>query len=164
MWQWLTAWFETHLPLPAWQQRPKWQWSLLVIIGLLILFFPYPITSAAPQERLFRLEASQFSYNPGVIKVNPGDQVTIELVALDVVHGLAIDGYNLQTSADPGQTASLSFVADRKGSFRFRCTEACGNMHPFMIGKLQVGDNPLLWRVGQLASLLLVVVLWRTTR
>jgi heme/copper-type cytochrome/quinol oxidase subunit 2 len=164
MWQRLKAWFEAHLPLPAWQRRPKWHWSLLAIIGLLILFFPYPITSAAPQERFFRLEASQFSYNPGVIKVNPGDQVTIELVALDVVHGLAIDGYDVQTSADPGQTASLSFVADRQGSFRFRCTETCGNMHPFMIGKIQVGHNDLLWRAGLLASMLLLGVLWRAIR
>ncbi len=44
-------------------------------------------------ERVFRIEASQFAYNPGEIRVNPGDTVTIELISTDVVHGLYVDGY-----------------------------------------------------------------------
>jgi heme/copper-type cytochrome/quinol oxidase subunit 2 len=77
-----------------------------------------------------------------------------------VVHGLSIDGYNLETTADPGQTARLTFVADRQGSFRFRCTVTCGNMHPFMIGKLRVGQNALLWRGALLAGLVLIAGVW----
>jgi heme/copper-type cytochrome/quinol oxidase subunit 2 len=160
----LRFWQNIRSLAPAWLGWKRWHWLLLAIVALLILFLPLPRVSAAPQERVFRLEASQFAYSPEVLKVNTGDRVTIELVALDVVHGLAIDGYNLQTSADPGQTASLTFVADRQGSFRFRCTQTCGNMHPFMIGKLQVGHNDLLWRVGLLASVFLLAVVWRTTQ
>jgi hypothetical protein len=78
----------------------------------------------------------------------------------DVVHGLSIDGYKLATTADPGQTARLTFVADRRGSFRFRCTMTCGNLHPFMIGKLQVGQNTLLWRAILLSGLALVGGTW----
>jgi heme/copper-type cytochrome/quinol oxidase subunit 2 len=88
--------------------------------------------------------------------------VTIELAATDVVHGLSIDGYGLETSTDPGQTSRLSFVADRQGSFRFRCTVTCGNMHPFMIGKLQVGQNDQLWRATMLLGLALVAGVWRS--
>jgi hypothetical protein len=40
----------------------------------------------------------------------------------------------------------------------------CGNLHPFMIGKLQVGQNSLLWRGAALAALVLIAGLWRASR
>lgn len=135
---------------------PVWRWGILALLTLLILFLPVPGNAAEPVERTFQIEASQFTYSPAVFSVNPGDRVTIELMATDVVHGLSIDGYKLETTSDPGQTARLTFVADRRGIFRFRCTVTCGNLHPFMIGKLQVGQNELLWRGALLAGLALI--------
>jgi len=133
----------------------------LAVLASLALFTPYPASATTPTERVFRIEASQFAYSPAVLSVNPGDRVTIELAATDVVHGLSIDGYNLAITSDPGQTARLSFVADRQGSFRFRCTVTCGNLHPFMIGKLKVGQNMVLWRAVALSGLALVAGAWR---
>jgi heme/copper-type cytochrome/quinol oxidase subunit 2 len=137
------------------------RWYLLIGLVLVVLFAPVPGKAAEPVERTFRIEASRFQYSPAVLQVNPGDRVTIDLVAQDVVHGLSIDGYNLAITADPGQTARLTFIAGRQGSFRFRCTVTCGNMHPFMIGKLKVGQNTLLWRVIALSGLTLVAAAWR---
>jgi heme/copper-type cytochrome/quinol oxidase subunit 2 len=97
-----------------------------------------PVQSIAPQERTFRIDARQYAYSPSEIHVNPGDTVTFELVSTDVVHGLYVDGYGVSVEADPGRTATLTFVADQPGSFRFRCNVTCGAMHPFMIGKLTV--------------------------
>ncbi len=134
----------------------SWRWAALSGLALLVLLLPLPVVPTTPAERTFQIEASQFSYKPAVLSVNPGDRVTIELLATDVVHGLSIDGYELETASDPGQTARLTFVADRQGSFRFRCTIACGNLHPFMIGKLQVGQNELLWRSALLAVLTVI--------
>jgi heme/copper-type cytochrome/quinol oxidase subunit 2 len=57
---------------------------------------------------------------------------------------------------DPGQTASLTFVADQPGTFRLRCSVTCGALHPFMIGKLNVGPNELLAR-GIVLSVLAVL-------
>jgi heme/copper-type cytochrome/quinol oxidase subunit 2 len=131
-------------------------------IALLVLLLPFPVKATAPVERIFRIEAGRFEYSPAILRAGPGDHVIIELVATDVVHGLSIDGYDLETSADPGQTARLSFVADQQGSFRFRCTVTCGNMHPFMIGKLQVGQNDRMWRAAALMTLVLVAVAWRS--
>lgn len=117
-----------------------------VIVGVFFLLAtPLRAWSGTPARRVVRIEASQYQFKPGDIVVNRGDIVTIELVASDVVHGLYLDGYELQITADPGQTARLTFVADRAGVFRFRCAVACGAMHPFMIGKLRVGPNYLLW-------------------
>ncbi len=70
-----------------------------------------------------------------------------------MVHGLYLDGYDLEIRTDPGQISELSFTADKAGSFRFRCSVTCGDLHPFMIGKLQVGPNQLMWRGAGLAVL-----------
>ncbi len=136
------------------------RWIVIGLLALAIVVMPDPIALAAPAEQHFRIEASRFQYTPEAIHVNPGDHVTIDLIATDVVHGLYIDGYALNITADPGQTASLSFVADRPGSFRFRCSVTCGALHPFMIGKLSVGSNDLLWRAIGLGALAVVAGIW----
>lgn len=124
--------------------------------GLVVAFAPLPVQSIAPQERTFRVEARQFAYSPSELKVNPGDTVTIELVSTDVVHGLYIDGYGISVEADPGQTTRITFVADKPGSFRFRCQVTCGAMHPFMIGKFTVGTNS--WLIRSVGLLVLALV------
>ena len=132
---------------------------LLSLAGLVVAFAPLPVPVLAPQERVFRIDARQFSYSPSELAVNPGDTVTIQLASTDVVHGLYIDGYDLSVEADPGQTATLKFTADQSGSFRFRCNVTCGAMHPFMIGKLTVGTNDWLLRSSGLSVIAVLGVL-----
>ncbi len=127
--------------------------------GLVVVFAPLPIPTLTPQERTFRIDARQFAYSPSELKVNTGDKVTIQLVSTDVVHGLYMDGYDISIEADPGQTTTLTFVADKPGSFRFRCNVTCGAMHPFMIGKLTVGSNHWLYRSIGLAILAIMGVI-----
>jgi heme/copper-type cytochrome/quinol oxidase subunit 2 len=122
--------------------------------ALVLAFAPFPAAShPLPVVRTFRVEASQFAYLPAELSVNPGDTVVIQLVSTDVVHGLYIDGYNLSVEADPGQTKTLTFTANQPGAFRFRCNVTCGAMHPFMIGKLNVGGNINLVRAAGLSLL-----------
>ena len=128
------------------------------LAGLVVAFAPLPAQPVPTKERTFRVDAGQFAYSPSELTVNPGDTVTIELVSTDVVHGVYVDGYDISVEADPGQTATLTFVADRPGSFRFRCNVTCGAMHPFMIGKLSVGANSWLFRSVGLATLAMVGV------
>ncbi len=122
--------------------------------ALVVAFAPFPATSHTLNTvHTFRIKASQFAYEPSELNVGPGDTVVIQLVSTDVVHGLYIDGYDLSVEADPGQTKTLTFTANKPGSFRFRCSVTCGAMHPFMIGKLNVGTNTGLVRAAGLALL-----------
>ena len=130
-----------------------------VATGLVVAFAPLPVPPSAPKEKIFRIDARQCAYSPSELKVNAGDKVTIELVSHDVVHGLYVDGYNVSVEADPGQTATLTFIADKAGAFRFRCNVTCGAMHPFMIGKLTVGSNQWLYRSIGLGFLAMAGVL-----
>lgn len=126
---------------------------LFVMAGLVVAFAPLPVPAITPQERTFQIDAHQFAYSPSELKVNEGDTVIIQLVSSDVVHGIYVDDYDISVEADPGQSATLTFVADKPGSFRFRCNVTCGAMHPFMIGKLTVGTNNWLYRSIGLAVL-----------
>ncbi|HET6446205.1 MAG TPA: cupredoxin domain-containing protein [candidate division Zixibacteria bacterium] len=141
-----------------------WPWFLLALLALSISFIPLPTSTAVPGSKKLRISASQYEFSPAVTRVNVGDRVTIELLSTDVVHGLYLDGYDLEVIADPGQTATLSFIADKSGTFRFRCLVTCGPLHPFMIGKLKVGSNTLLWRGLALAVLAAAIGFWRLRR
>ncbi len=134
----------------------KKRWALILAIGLagiLVGFAPPPVRAAQGVQRTIRVEASQFAYLPAVIRVDPGDTVTLEIVSMDVVHGLYVDGYGISATADPGQTARLTFTADRPGSFRIRCNVTCGALHPFMIGEQQVGTDTGVYRAIGLTAL-----------
>jgi heme/copper-type cytochrome/quinol oxidase subunit 2 len=102
-----------------------------VMVGLVLAFAPLPAQPITPQERTFRIDARQYAYSPSELDVNTGDTVTLQLISNDVVHGLYVDSYDISLEADPGQAATLTFVADKPGSFRFRCNVTCGAMHPF---------------------------------
>lgn len=132
--------------------------------AFLILALPWPAFASAPTERVIRIDASRFEYTPATFTVNPGDHVTLELAPTDVVHGLHLDGYNLTVAAEPGQTAHLTFTADRAGTFRFRCSVTCGPLHPFMIGTLTVGGNDFTWRAAGLSLLAVVAAVWGRRR
>jgi cytochrome c oxidase subunit 2 len=106
---------------------------------LFILFFT-SIPALAGQQ-LFEIKARKFSYNPNMIKVNKGDEVTIRLLSEDVTHGLYLDAYGLETKAHPGQDGVISFIADKTGRFSFRCSATCGEFHPYMVGFLVVRPN-----------------------
>jgi plastocyanin len=123
-----------------------------LIAALLVIFLPLPVL-AAPTARTIRVEANNSAYAPAELRVNPGDRVTIELVVKDVAHGLTIDGYPVDLHAEPGQTARITFVAGRAGTFKLRCSVACGSLHPFMTGKFIVGPNLLFLRAAGLALL-----------
>ena len=138
--------------------------GVLIVGALLVAFTPLPKPKVVPSTHNFQVAASNFAFSPAEFYVNPGDQVTIELSATDVVHGLYIDGYDLEISAEPGKPAKLSFVAENEGIFRLRCSVTCGDMHPFMIGKLRVGPNTLLWRGIGITLLAIFAVIFTPRR
>ncbi len=110
---------------------------LLAVVGVGIgKYLPFP--SHQPRTVEYTLKASTFSYSPERIRVNKGDNVVVKLQPQDVTHGFYLDGYNLETHASPGEEATLKFVANTPGQFRFRCSQTCGPLHPFMVGEMNV--------------------------
>lgn len=138
------------------------RYSRLAIAALTVLltgaafFAPLPINAAPPQARSIVVDARAFGYEPASLTINRGDTVTLQLESSDARHGLFLDGYELDVTAEPGQSHQFTFVADRAGKFKFRCSVTCGALHPFMIGELRVEPNAPFLRA--IAATLIVTV------
>ncbi|MHB8619765.1 MAG: cupredoxin domain-containing protein [Chloroflexota bacterium] len=122
---------------------PRW---LPVALGLIVVSAAVLLLAEAgylaPQPTLhdvnIHLEARQFAFTPATFQVHQGDHVHLQLQSDDVTHGFYLDSYGVETMAQPGRPATVDFVADRAGTYRFRCSATCGPLHPFMIGELTV--------------------------
>lgn len=134
-----------------------------LVVALAVVLVPLPYSSA-PAIRHVTLTAEQFAFEPSVVRVNRGDRIVFDLQTTDVVHGLYIDDYGIDIRFEPGVAEQVEFVASKAGKFRYRCSVACGTLHPFMIGELVVGPNqPYLRAVGLVLVVLAATLymLWR---
>jgi nitrous-oxide reductase len=81
-------------------------------------------------------------FSPDVIRVNKGDEVTVHITNIeqtrDELHGFAINEYNINIVADPGETKSITFTADKAGVYAYYCTNFCSALHQEMQGYLLV--------------------------
>ncbi len=139
-------------------------WVLFGLVALTVLVAPLPGAGGAGTREI-ALDATQFEFAPGRVRVNQGDRVVITLTASDVVHGFYLDGYGLEQRVELGIAEQIAFTADRPGKFRFRCAVSCGPLHPFMIGELIVERNTPYWRaigVVLVATASMLVHLWQS--
>jgi heme/copper-type cytochrome/quinol oxidase subunit 2 len=133
---------------------------IVVVLCVTVLAVGAASTTAdgIPGERSVDIVARRYAFDPAVIRAERGDRLRLRFASLDVVHGFHLEGYDIDVTVEPlrrevhvrrgaGPLESVSevtFVADRPGKFRFRCSKTCGAMHPFMTGELIVGPNRLL--------------------
>lgn len=127
--------------------------GVFLVLGGVVLVAPWPAPAPSAAVREIVLRARQYAYAPGVFRVLRGERITLVLEAEDVTHGLYVDGYGVDLVAVPGRPARESFVADRPGMFRLRCSKVCGTLHPFMLGELVVEPNSPFGRAVGLAIL-----------
>jgi nitrous-oxide reductase len=89
-----------------------------------------------------KMVAVRSTFTPTSFEVNQGDRVTIHVTNIeqttDELHGLGINDYNINIVIDPGETKSVTFVADKPGVFPFYCTNFCSALHQEMQSYLLV--------------------------
>ena len=110
----------------------------------------------APKPKMERIErkdgtveifmtAIRSHFNPEHITVKEGDRVVWRITnierAVDATHGFAVPAYNINLSLEPGETATIEFVADTPGTFPFYCSEFCSALHLEMVGYFMVEPN-----------------------
>ncbi len=83
-----------------------------------------------------KMVAVRSSFDPIKLEVNQGDKVTIHITNIeqttDELHGLGLAEYNLNIVIDPGETKTVTFVADKPGVFPYYCTNFCSALHQEM--------------------------------
>jgi nitrous-oxide reductase len=85
---------------------------------------------------IVKMVAVRSSFEPLKLEVNQGDKVTIHITNIeqttDELHGLGINEYNINIVIDPGETKTVTFVADKPGVFPYYCTNFCSALHQEM--------------------------------
>ncbi|MEE9536778.1 MAG: 4Fe-4S binding protein, partial [Desulfobacterales bacterium] len=141
----------------------KKAWILIVLTLVVAVAIPlsFQLLPAETRTHTLSLEAKKYGYSPYRIIVNKGDKIVLKPTSLDATHGFLLDGHPIEfimrkgatflkytwqdedgkLQADWDRVSEVEFVADKAGKFTFRCTQTCGNLHPFMTGELIVKPN-----------------------
>ena len=74
------------------------------------------------------------------MEVNAGDTVVLRITGLDdgsgSGHGFSLSEFNVNRAIRDGLTITIQFIANKRGTFTFRCSVVCGSGHNSMNGVL----------------------------
>lgn len=99
----------------------------------------------------FRIEARQWSFEPAIIQVDPGDKVRFILTGIDIEHGFAINELGINLALPPEEVVVHEVVIPTdiaEGIYTMYCSVFCGIGHPYMKGQMIIGDPELFLGVG----------------
>ena len=96
-----------------------------------------PVVKAQPVKE-FAITAKRWTFTPNTITVNEGDLVKLTITSIDVTHGFSLSAFGVNERLSSGNTVSVEFTADKKGTFSFFCNVSCGTGHSGMRGTLIV--------------------------
>ena len=88
-----------------------------------------------------RAIGQQYSFTPQCVVVPANTPVTLRATSADVVHGLLIEGTNINTMLVPGYISELPVRFSAAGDHEMPCQEFCGMGHQGMWGKIKVVDK-----------------------
>lgn len=94
--------------------------------------------------REFRILAPQWNFEPGIVRVNPGDTVRFIVTSGDIMHGFAINELGVNLPLSPDVSASQEVVIPRdipEGIYTMYCSIFCGIGHPYMKGAVIIGER-----------------------
>ena len=108
--------------------------ALIVSIGLA----RSSLGNAQTAERVVKITAHKFAYEPSEIHLKVGEPVVLELTSKDVTHGFNIPDLGLRADLEPGETVRLRLVPEKSGTFEFHCDNFCGIDHENMSATITV--------------------------
>ncbi|HEY7168582.1 MAG TPA: cupredoxin domain-containing protein [Candidatus Binatia bacterium] len=91
-------------------------------------------------DRVIKITAHKFAYEPDRIELKRGEPVVLELTSKDVTHGFNISDLGLRADLDPGETVRLRIVPEKTGTFEFHCDNFCGVDHESMSATITVTE------------------------
>jgi nitrosocyanin len=96
-------------------------------------------TPETEESAEFDMEVGDWFFTPESITVKEGQTVTIHLRNVGAkAHGFGLPQFNVNEYIDPGEEKTITFKADKKGTYRVFCTVPCGSGHQTMDATLIV--------------------------
>jgi len=131
--------------------------AAFLLAGILARGAKNPRAPAAGDVRVIEVTAQQYDFAPEEIHVKKGARVQLKVRATDRSHGLKMSLYpdGAEQSGQPGlkidpprknwkiekdEERSIEFIAERVGTYGFKCSIFCGLGHGGMRGKLVVEE------------------------
>jgi len=129
---------------------------LLVVIAVVGCVVPPSLAQSSTEGvQVITVTGKKYEYDPSPIRVKQGTKVRLNITATDHDHGFKISPFpdGAEKSGDPGlvfsspqdctkiekgQTVTVEFVAQKAGTYSFRCCVVCGFHHHSMKGELIV--------------------------
>ena len=100
------------------------------------------VEQVAPGKVNVYMTAIRSKYGLNSFTVKQGDEVTVTVSNVETIrdmsHGFAVDSYGINVAIDPGQTRTVTFVADKPGTYWYYCTWFCSALHLEMRGRMLV--------------------------
>jgi cytochrome c oxidase subunit 2 len=129
---------------------------LLITLGLKIRA-QNPSAGQSATSEVIEVTAKKYEFSPAEIRVKKGAKVRLKIHSVDEDHGMKLSLYpegskdkstpglvfdNPQDNGkvDKGRDQILEFVAERAGTYEFRCAVVCGIHHGRMKGTLVVEE------------------------
>lgn len=102
---------------------------------------PSPSASLNPENAVIvSVEAGSFYYNPNTITVKKGQQVTINLTSVSMMHDFVIDELNVRMPIiKNGDADTVEFTPTQTGEFEYYCSVA-DHRAKGQVGKLIVTE------------------------
>ena len=88
-----------------------------------------------------RALGQRYSFTPSCIVVPANTPLTIRATSADVVHGILIEGTNVNTMLVPGYISEITAQFATPGEHLMPCQEFCSIGHEGMWGKVRVIDK-----------------------
>ena len=138
--------------------RKRIGFAAILLAGVLAVSVALRAGAQAKTEepvQVVEMTAKKYAYSPEEIRVKKGTRVQLKIRATDRTHGFKIRLYPEGTpeKGEPGlrmadnqnnfkleenQERTIEFVAERPGTYIFRCSVFCGMGHRGMNGKVIV--------------------------
>jgi cytochrome c oxidase subunit 2 len=130
--------------------------TVLTVLGVIGRVVPCSLAQSSTEgAQVITITAKKYEFDPSPIRVKQGTKVRLSITATDHAHGFKISPFpdGAEKSGEPGlvfsspqdctkiekgQTATVEFVAQKAGTYSFRCCVVCGFHHHSMKGELIV--------------------------
>jgi cytochrome c oxidase subunit 2 len=113
----------------------------IAFVCLVVLACTAAVLAQAPAQSVKEVEitAKKYEFSPSTVEIPAGTRVVFRITATDHDHGFEIEG--LKDSCikiKKGETGTFEYLAEKPGTYRFKCCDFCGFGHRRMKGEIKV--------------------------